>query len=641
MATVADAPHSFSNPDSHPLSGTLPTRQELDDAFAPLILSASGWRKVFAVSGNEEDASPEIGLANRVLAAHMANAFADYLGTLNIQKSLLLGRDTRPTGEAIADIMCRVFLARGISVRLIGVCAAPEIMAYAREHGAFAYISASHNPIAHNGVKFGLSDGGVLAGGETAKLITSFRSSIASVDAAKKAQRLVAACPSESLARTVEGRESEKKKSLASYQAFSREVISGESDTLRRDAFFREIGEATDRLSRSGTPISVLADFNGSARAASIDREFFASCGVSLSVMNGIPGRIAHRIVPEGDSLSFCAREIERLRSEGTDAAERNTALGYVPDCDGDRGNIVCWNEKTRCAETLEAQEVCALSVIAELAHIAYLGAISCTPGLDASPPVAIAINDPTSLRIEEIARAFGARVARAEVGEANVVNLARRLRSEGAIVRILGEGSNGGNITHPAAVRDPLNTVFALLKLLIIRDSGDKKGLFHIWCALSGQEAKYREDFTLTDIRTTLPSYVTTSVYDKDAMLAIKTGDHAVLKRKFLAVFLREWAKRKDELLADYGFASWLAISNNGTEETRGIKDFSQSGKGGLKVQFLDRSGAECAYIWMRGSGTEPVFRILADARGKDPSAERMLLSWLTRMVLEADVEI
>ena len=59
-------------------------------------------------------------------------------------------------------------------------------------------------------------------------------------------------------------------------------------------------------------------------------------------------------------------------------------------------------------------------------------------------------------MRIEEIAEAFYASVYRAEVGEANVVNLARSLRDKGFTVPILGEGSNGGNITHPAAVRIP-----------------------------------------------------------------------------------------------------------------------------------------------------------------------------------------
>jgi phosphoglucomutase len=638
MASANGTTALFGDPSAAPLSGSLPEREAIDAAFRPLILSASGWRKVFAVSGDEESDSADIGDANRVLAAHMADVFADYLLERGIAKDLLLARDTRPTGLAIADAMCRVFLARGISVRWLDVAAAPEVMAYARGHGSFAYVSASHNPIGHNGVKFGLSDGGVLDGGQAAILIAAFRAAIAKPDAAERAKRLVASCPAAALARATEGQAGEKDKALASYRAFSREVISGSADEEGTDRFFGMLAADANRLARGGKPASLLADFNGSARAASIDRDFFESSGISLFSINDVPGRIAHRIVPEGESLSFCAREIERMRARGKTDAERSVSLGYVPDCDGDRGNVVCWNEAKGLAEPLEAQEVFALSVIAELAHLAWLGAISCAPGRAAVPPVAVAVNDPTSLRIEAIARAFGATVARAEVGEANVVNLARKLRDGGSIVRILGEGSNGGNITHPAAVRDPVNTVFALLKLLVIRDEGDRKGLFRIWCSLSGQESRYREDFDLADVRATLPAFVTTSVYEREAMLAIKTTDHAALKRKFQSVFLREWEAARAGFLSDLGVSSWIAISNNGTDETRGIEDFGISGKGGLKVQFLDREGLACAYIWMRGSGTEPVFRILADARGSNVEAERKLLAWLTDMVTEAD---
>ena len=453
-------------------------------------------------------------------------------------------------------------------------------------------------------------------------------------------------CPAEAISAVFARIAEEKSRALESYDAFTREVISGESGKSAQDAFFGTLKAAAENRAKAGMPVAIVADFNGSARAASIDRAFFEAANISLSGMNEKPRAIAHRIVPEGESLSYCAREIERLRTEGKTTAERNAILGYVPDCDGDRGNIVVWNEAKKKAEPLEAQEVFALSVIAELAHLVYQGKIRVTPGAGgkaavSSPEAAVAVNDPTSLRVEAIAAAFGARVARAEVGEANVVNLARYLREQGAIVRILGEGSNGGNITHPAAVRDPLNTVFALLKMLVLRDSGEKQGLFHIWCALSGQEGRYRDDFTLADIMTTLPAFVTTSVFEKDAMLRITTADHAELKRNFQAVFAREWERRKTELGVKYGFISWTAISNNGTAQTDGIADFGVSGKGGLKVQFLDAAGTPAGFIWMRGSGTEPVFRILADARGSDVAAERDLLAWLTAMVLEADRKI
>ena len=624
-----------------PLQSTIPSKDEIDEAFSKLILSASGWRKVFAISGDEEDFTDEIGDANRVLAAHMADVFAHYLLDRTEDPVLVLGIDTRPTGPQIADIMCRVFLARGISIRHVFIAAAPEIMAYARSADAFVYISASHNPVGHNGVKFGLSDGGVLPGSETAKLIQNFKAACADDKAAEIAEQLVSACPKSSLERVYTAIPAEKGKSLAAYRAFTQEVVSGTPNARDQQQFLNLFTEKPG--------ISILVDFNGSARTCSIDRNFFAEAGIFLSIINGEPRQIAHRIVPEGGSLSFCANEIERLHREGKNEAERNTVLGYVPDCDGDRGNIVFWNENKQKAEPLEAQDVFALSVIAELSHLAYQGQFSVMSETDmtgriikrSEPPVAVAVNGPTSLRIEAIADAFGVRIARAEVGEANVVNLARKLRTEGYIVRILGEGSNGGNITHPSAVRDPIDTVFALLKLLAIRDTPQPQGLFHLWCTLSGQEERYRDGFTLADIKETIPRFVTTSVFEKEAMLRISTTDHGLLKGSFQTIFLRDWETKKAMLHERYGFASWIAVRNNGIEEERGIRDFALSGKGGLKIQFFDDSGTAAGFIWMRGSGTEPVFRILADIRGTKAQKERELLDWLTQMVLEADSKI
>ena len=347
-------------------------------------------------------------------------------------------------------------------------------------------------------------------------------------------------------------------------------------------------------------------------------------------IINDNPRQIVHTIIPEPENLVYCAREMIRLKPE-----QPAVTLGYMPDCDGDRGNIVYWNNKTGTADVLKAQEVFALSVLSELAWLEY------RTGGDGK--TAVAVNDPTSMRIEDITAAFGARTVRAEVGEANVVNLAREMRTAGYTVPILGEGSNGGNITHPAAVRDPLNTIFALIKLLVIKDTVDasgtnKPGLFHLWCIRSRQEQAYRDDFTLADIIETLPVYTTTGVSESRALMHINTTDHALLKKRFQQEFERSWAEKKDRLLSDFGIATYEAICNNGTKETRNITDYSVSGKGGLKILFKDSTGQPSAYIWMRGSGTEPVFRILCDVKGNRPDMESSLLEWETELLLKAD---
>jgi phosphoglucomutase len=318
--------------------------------------------------------------------------------------------------------------------------------------------------------------------------------------------------------------------------------------------------------------------------------------------------------------------------------------LGYVPDCDGDRGNLVIWDDEQKKARALEAQEVFALACVAEFSHLVRNGMLKYDGNGNVLTKAAVVVNDPTSMRIDRIAESFGISVFRAEVGEANVVGLARVLREKGYIVRILGEGSAGGNITHPSAVRDPLNTVLAIVKLLSIRSgSGENDftanhGLFEIWCTHSGQNEKYKSDFTLADVLVSLPQFTTTPAYSDDAVMRIKTKEHSMLKDRYQKVFAREWETRKVEMKEKYGFCGWEVIAYNGQGEKRGIASFGENGSGGLKICFLNEKSRQTAYIWMRGSATEPVFRIMADVEGLDKNLEKELLEWQKNMILESD---
>ena len=367
-------------------------------------------------------------------------------------------------------------------------------------------------------------------------------------------------------------------------------------------------------------PLGVVCDFNGSSRYQSIDREFFKERKINFYSINDF--EIAHEIIPEAENLVHVAAEMERLHKEGHD----EVVLGYMPDCDGDRGNIVYWDEKQKKAVILKAQEVFSLSVLAELTYSIWQH----SDEKDFKP--AVVVNCPTSMRINEIASALGAQVFRAEVGEANVVNLAREKREQGYTVRILGEGSNGGTITYPAAVRDPLNTIFALLKLLMMRECG----LYEMWCTKSGQ--KYNPDFTLSDVIASLPVYTTTGVSEPRAVLKVKTTDHTKLKAAFQKAFEADWKIKSGELKNKYGIIDWEAVITKGTVETCGVKDFSTSEKGGLKIIFKDKDSKPIAFIWMRGSGTEPVFRIMCDVKGNKVDMEKALLEWETELIKKSD---
>ena len=137
------------------------TYQDFQTVLSKLILSASGWRGVFAESGNEQDPTEKIDTLHETVVRLMAAVYADFALTEN-RRLIAVGTDSRPTGKAIAKEVIKVLLAKGLDVEFLGITAAPEIMAYSHKVDGFVYISASHNPIGHNGIKFGRNDGGVI-----------------------------------------------------------------------------------------------------------------------------------------------------------------------------------------------------------------------------------------------------------------------------------------------------------------------------------------------------------------------------------------------------------------------------------------------------------------------------------------------
>lgn len=630
-----------------------------------MILSASGWRKVFAQSGDERDATTKIGSVNKALCFLSAESFLEWLkarsgsgrkakaaATLNESKAkkrrlkIVVATDTRPTGKECAEYALKALCLGGADAVCLGVAAAPEIMAFARSFDAFVYISASHNPIGHNGIKFGLDDGGVLNAAQNLEVRAIFERKLNEAGGAEEVLKRADAAKSAAFLKAVSKEKvaANKKASLAAYQKFSRLVSSGTESAAAQKKFFDGLKAA---LKKSGT--IVCADFNGSARCLCIDKKFFSECGLKFKAINARPGLIVHEIIPEPENLVHVARFVEETAAQiaesensrktkkaaaqkASKAKKAPTIIGYMPDCDGDRGNIVYYSQKEGKAKILKAQEVFALSVLSELSFAALRQKAG--KKADASNKkarLAVAVNCPTSMRIEEIAAAFGAKVFRAEVGEANVVNLAREKREAGFEVPILGEGSNGGTITYPACVRDPLNTVMALAKFLAVKEA------WELWTKARGIPLK--NDYTLDDILDSLPKYTTTGVSEKRAILKIKTSDHAVLKKNFQKVFEDSFNKDSEGLVKKYGIVSWKASLTNGTKEKIGATDFSKSEKGGLKILFYEKnSSAPSSFIWMRGSGTEPVFRIMCDVKGKDAKKEKELLAWETKMLAQTD---
>ena len=86
-----------------------------------------------------------------------ASAFGEYCRRISLSTpSVVIGRDGRVTGKAIANLVASTLIAEGIHVRAIGICPTPTVQIAVEQTGASGGIAvtASHNPIEWNGLKF-------------------------------------------------------------------------------------------------------------------------------------------------------------------------------------------------------------------------------------------------------------------------------------------------------------------------------------------------------------------------------------------------------------------------------------------------------------------------------------------------------
>ncbi len=106
------------------------------------------------------------GIANEELTVELAYLLGQagaYVLTKEMKHkpTILIGRDTRLSGEMLAAAMIAGICSVGADVMTMGVMPTPAVSYLTREYGADAgvVISASHNPVEYNGIKFFNRDG--------------------------------------------------------------------------------------------------------------------------------------------------------------------------------------------------------------------------------------------------------------------------------------------------------------------------------------------------------------------------------------------------------------------------------------------------------------------------------------------------
>lgn len=378
----------------------------------PFIRSISGVR---ATLGDE--------LTPFVVAEYTA-AFASYLPP----GIVAVGRDGRPSGQWIEKIVCATLAACGREVLELGIVPTPTVQLFA-EHQAVAggiSISASHNPVEWNGMKFINGDGIFLGADENAAFWLCLD---------ERRFRFVKDQHGESMT-THQNPASHHTESIMLLPVFSN---SGNVELIRKQQF-RVVVDAVNAAGSHFIPYLLKA----------------FGCEVIPLYCDGT-GVFPHTPEPIPENLGDLAKAV----------LEHKADLGIAVDPDADR--LVLVDER---GHVVFEEFTIVLAALSALRNKQYFGEAADAP---------VVVNLSTTQAVEDVAAHYGVKVIRTPVGEINVV---RAMLEHGALIG--GEGSGGVILPACHAGRDSLvGTALVLLLLAQVKQERPKMKLSSVIAAL------------------------------------------------------------------------------------------------------------------------------------------------------------
>ncbi|HLP18458.1 MAG TPA: phosphoglucosamine mutase [Bacteroidota bacterium] len=353
-----------------------------------LMVSISGIRGIIG-----ESLTPDV-------IVKYISGFADYCG----RGTVVIGRDGRCTGDAVAKIVSSTLIQMGCNVVDIGVCPTPTVaIAVEQEHAAGGIIiTASHNPMQWNGLKFLASTGLFLDAAENQEFWTI---------AGEASRRYV---PWDK-----QGTYRYEPSYIQKHIDAILSIPSVHVDEIRAKKF------------------KVVVDCVNAAGGVIVP-ELLRRLGCEIIEMNcDVSGVFSHTPEPIPENLTSLA---ERVKAEGAQ-------LGIAVDPDVDR--LVLINEK---GEPFVEEYTVTSAVRFVLEEEQKHGRTGHT----------VVVNLSTTRAVDDVAARYGARVLRTSVGE---INVASCMRDTNAIVG--GEGSGGVILPAVHLGRDAIVGIGVFLQLL------------------------------------------------------------------------------------------------------------------------------------------------------------------------------
>ncbi|MDI6803252.1 MAG: phosphoglucosamine mutase [Bacteroidota bacterium] len=367
-----------------------------------LIVSISGVRGVVG-----ETLTPEV-------AVLYAKSFAEYCLQKTPQGTkckIVLGRDGRITGKILTNIISSTLLAMGCDVVAIGVCPTPTVALAVEKSDAIGGIAvtASHNPMQWNGMKFFNHEGLFLDAKEMKDFLEVVNSG------------------------------------YMNYAAWNK-IGTHISDTFWIQKHIDTVLQlkCIDVEKIKSRKFKVVLDCINSAGGVIVPPLLkMLECEV-VEMNCDVSGIFAHTPEPIPENLTALAQKVR----------DENADLGIAVDPDVDR--LVLITEK---GEPL-GEEYTIASVVNFVLSREQRAKSPADGGINSEQSVVVNLS--TTRAVDEIAKSYNAEVVRTPVGE---INVAKKMKEVGAIIG--GEGSGG--VIYPEAHygRDAIVGIGLVLQML------------------------------------------------------------------------------------------------------------------------------------------------------------------------------
>ena len=216
-----------------------------------------------------------------------------------------------------------------------------------------------------------------------------------------------------------------------------RKILDKSNEAIKKYAEFALEIIGNDNIKKiKNSKQKMIIDPNGGT--GMIAKKILESIDVEVIGVNMQYGEFKRQVEPTEDSMAYLKNIIDENKAD--------FAAGF--DCDADRVEILM-----KDGQLLSGNYILALVVQETLSKTKN------------PKSQTVIVNDATSNIVRDVAEKFGAKIKEVEVGETNVVEAMKSLKSI-----VGGEGSSGGAIIWPSRCRDGILTLLSVLSIIANR---------------------------------------------------------------------------------------------------------------------------------------------------------------------------